>query len=87
MQLRDWSQEDKDVFFNPDFMRRAWFPAPLKTQAGISLPEEFFLRPQLHRGKFPKERDLVLPAYLEERIKAQEEAGYIVFTGEANGAE
>ena len=87
MQLRDWSQEDKDVFFNPDFMRRTWFPAPLKTQAGISLPEEFFLRPQLHRGKFPKERDLVLPAYLEERIQDQEEAGYIVFTGETNGAE
>lgn len=87
MQLRDWSQEDKDVFFNPDFMRRTWFPAPLKTQAGISVPEEFFLRPQLHRGKFPEERSLVLPDYLEERIQAQEDAGYIVFTGEVNGAE
>ena len=53
MQLKEWSQADKDVFFSPDFMRRTWFPAPLKTQAGISLPEEFFLRPQLHRDKFP----------------------------------
>ena len=86
MQLKDWSQADKDVFFSPDFMRRTWFPAPLKTQAGISLPEEFFLRPQLHRDKFPQERKVILPDYLEERIKSQEEAGYIVFTGETSGA-
>ena len=27
-QLRQWSEKDKEVFFNPDFMRRGWFPMP-----------------------------------------------------------
>ena len=59
-ELKEWSQDDKDVFFSPDFMRRAWFPIPLKTQSGVSSPEEFFLRPHLHRDKFPTERTITL---------------------------
>ncbi len=78
-ELREWSEKDLAVFFNPDFMRRGWFPAPLKTQAAIRTPEEFFLRPRLHREKFPQERKIVLPAGLEARIQAQEAAGRIVF--------
>ena len=86
MDLREWTQEDKDVFFNPDFMRRGWFPVPLKTQAGVNEPEEFYLRPHLYRDKFPTERTITLPAALEARIQAQEEAGHIVFGGEESGA-
>ena len=86
MELREWTQEDKDVFFNPDFMRRGWFPVPLKTQAGVNEPEEFYLRPHLYRDKFPTERTITLPAALEARIQAQEEAGHIVFGGEESGA-
>lgn len=82
-ELRDWSQKDIDVFFNPDFMRRQWFPAPMKTQSGIYTPEEFFLRPRLSRDKFPQERKIVLPDHLEELIKAQEAAGHIVFLGDS----
>ncbi len=86
-QLRQWSEQDQEVFFNSDFMRRVWFPVPLKTQATVRSPEEFFLRPHLDREKFPEERKIVLPAELEARIQAQEEAGRIVFTGSPNGAE
>ena len=68
-------------------MRRTWFPAPLKTQSGVRTPEEFFLRPHLYRDKFPQERKILLSDTLEERIKAQEAAGYIVFTGSDSTAE
>lgn len=86
-QLREWSQKDKDVFFSPDFMRRTWFVEPLKTQAGVPSPEEFFLRPRLHRDKFPQERKVVLPANVEALVQAQEAAGHIVFTASPNEAE
>jgi hypothetical protein len=86
-QLREWSEKDLAVFFSPDFMRRAWFVEPLKTQAAVHSPEEFFLRPHLYREKFPQEREIVLSADLQARIQAQEAAGRMVFTGSANGAE
>ena len=79
MQVREWSQADKDVFFSPDFMRRGWFPAPIKTQSMIRSPDEFFLRPHLFKGKFPEERKLQLPEKIEARIRAQNAAGKIVF--------
>ena len=83
---RQWSEKDKEVFFNPDFMRRVWFPVPMKTQAEVRSPEEFFLRPRLYRDKFPQERKVVFPAEVEARVQAQEAAGHIVFTA-PNGAE
>ncbi len=64
-------------------MRRTWFVAPLKSQATVSVPEEFFLRPALHPDKFPQERKITLPSPLKERFQAQEEAGRLVFTGTA----
>ena len=79
-QLRKWSEKDKEVFFNPDFMRRVWFPVPMKTRAAARSPEEFFLRPRLYRDKFPQERNIVLPADLEARIRAHEAAVHFVFT-------
>ena len=79
MQVKDWSQKDVDVFFSPDFMRRGWFPTPLKTQAIIRTPEEFFLRPHLYKDKFPEERNLQLSPTIEARIRAQDAAGQIVF--------
>ena len=79
MQVKEWSQQDKDVFFSPDFMRRGWFPAPLKTQAVIRTPEEFFLRPHLYKDKFPTERNLQVSPTIEARIRAQDAAGQIVF--------
>lgn len=79
-QLRQWSAKDLAAFFTPDFMRREWFPVPMKTQATAHAPEEFFLRPHLYAEKFPEERHITLPADLAARIAAQNAAGHVVFT-------
>ena len=79
-QVREWTEKDLDVYFNPDFMRRVWFPVPLKTQATIKRPEDFFLRPHLYRDKFPDERKLILSPAVEARVQAQEAAGRVVFS-------
>jgi hypothetical protein len=77
--IRTWSEADLQAFFTPDFMRREWFPEPMKTQATAHTPEEFFLRPHLFPEKFPKERNVVLPPDLTARIQAQNAAGHVVF--------
>jgi hypothetical protein len=84
-QLRQWSDKDRNVFFNPDFMRRLWFVAPLKSQAEVSTPEQFFLRPHLYQEKFPQERQVQLPSRVADRVRAQEAAGQLVFTESRNG--
>ncbi len=84
-QLRQWSVKDQEVFFNPDFMRRVWFVAPLKSQAEVLRPEEFYLRPHLHRDKFPAERQIQLPPSVEARVRAQEAAGQLVFEERPDG--
>ena len=77
--LMEWSAEDRITFFSPDFMRRQWFLTSVKSQLGVNTPEEFFLRPALELEKFPAERHIQLSAQLEERIRAQEAAGHLVF--------
>ncbi len=79
-QPRHWSAKDQEVFFSPDFMRRVWFVAPLKSLATVVQPKEFFLRPHLYLDKFPEERPIKLPSELQRRIAAQEEAGRLIFT-------
>jgi hypothetical protein len=56
-----------------------WFFAPLKSQAEVLSPEQYFLRPSLDRDKFPSARKIVLSPELEAKIQAQEEAGHLVF--------
>jgi hypothetical protein len=77
--LREWSEKDRQVLFRPDFMRRGWFLAPLKFLEEIRSPEEFYLRPHLDREKFPQDRRIEISGELEARIRAQEEAGHLVF--------
>ncbi len=77
--LREWSEKDRQVLFTPDFMRRVWFLAPLKFLEEIRSPEEFYLRPRLDREKFPQDRHIEISADLEERIRAQETAGHLMF--------
>src|SRR6058998_3796124 len=60
-------------------MRRQWFLTLIKSQLGVNTPEEFFLRPALEWGKFPAERHIELSAELQERIRAQDAAGHLVF--------
>ncbi len=86
--IRTWSEADLQAFFTPDFMRREWFPEPMKTQATAHTPKEFFLRPHLSPEKFPEERNVVLPPDLTARIQAQNAAGHVVFeTSSAAGTE
>ncbi len=79
LRLMEWSAADRLTFFSPDFMRRQWFLTLVKSQLGVNTPEEFFLRPTLELGKFPTERHLQLSTVLEERIRAQDAAGRLVF--------
>ena len=77
--VRAWTDEDRQTYFNPDFMRRVWFIDEVKSQAGINTPDEFCLRPALDVGKFPTERTIVLSPELQARVDAQEAAGRLVF--------
>jgi hypothetical protein len=77
--VKEWSAQDRDVMFGPDFMRRGWLMHPLKTQALVGSPVEFFLRPLLYPDKFPQARKIVLAPEVAARMRAQEEAGHLVF--------
>jgi hypothetical protein len=82
IQLMHWSPEDALTFFSPDFMRRQWYLAPIRSYLGIDRPDEFYLRPGLEPGKFPDHRSVQLTAALAERIRAQDAAGRLVFEGQ-----
>jgi hypothetical protein len=82
---QSWSAADQAVFFSPDFLRRVWFVAPLKSQATVPDPATFFLRPALYREKFSQERQILLSPQLEARIRAQKTAGQLVFEGDQSG--
>lgn len=78
--VKQWSPEERTVFFSPDFMRRQWFlDTSVKSQAEVSTPEQFFLRPALEADKFPGERPIQLPPDVAARVQAQEAAGRLVF--------
>lgn len=77
--LKEWSPKDQAVFFSPSMLPRAWSFAPRKSQAEVLTPEQYFLRPLLERGKFPKHRTIKLSPEIEEKIRSQEEAGHLVF--------
>lgn len=46
-------------------------------------PEQYFLRPQLHLGKFPETRTINVPDYVTRRIALQDAAGHLVFDDQA----
>ncbi len=78
--LKQWDAKEIEAFFNPDFMRRQWYlDLSVKSQAGVSHPDLFFLRPPLEEGKFPNLRPIQLPAEVAARVEAQEKAGRLVF--------
>lgn len=78
--LRQWSADEQEVFFNPDFMRRQWYlDLSVKSQMEIPHPELFYLRPSLEEGKFPQLRSIQLPTEVAERVTAQDAAGQLVF--------
>jgi len=76
---RSWSEDDKNIFFSPGFMRREWFLEPPKSTMVLRSPDEFYLRPTLDKEKFPADRKVILSPELETRIEAQEREGKLVF--------
>jgi hypothetical protein len=84
IRLMHWSADDSLTFFSPDFMRRQWFLAPVKSYLGVDRPEEFFLRPGLEPGKFPEHRTIQLSEAVAARIRAQDEAGRLIFDGQTS---
>jgi hypothetical protein len=77
--VKEWSESDRATMFGPDFMRRQWLMYPLKTQALVNTPAEFYLRPVLYPDKFPQARKVVLAPDVDARMRAQEAAGHLVF--------
>ncbi len=77
--LKEWSAEDQRVFFSSGVLPRVWYFAPRKSQSEVRTPEQYFLRPTLDRDKFPEHRTITLSSDIEEKIRAQEEAGHLVF--------
>ncbi len=78
--LKQWTEEETEAFFNPDFMRRQWYlDLSVKSQASVSHPDMFFLRPPVDADKFPNLRPIQLPAEVAARVDAQEKAGQLVF--------
>jgi len=75
----DWSAEQRQIYFTPEFLRREWFLSPYKTQANVADPEQFYLRPSLYTDKFPEQRPIALSPLVSARIAAQEAAGRVVF--------
>lgn len=74
-----WTAEQQAMIFTPEFMRRQWLYEPLKSQALIHQPDQYFMRPLLYRDKFPDVRKIVMSAELEARVQAQDQAGHLVF--------
>jgi hypothetical protein len=77
--VREWTEDEEQMIFQTEFMRRNWLVEPLKSQTRIESPDQFFMRPHLYRGRFPNERNLTLSPEIEARYAAQEAAGRLVF--------
>lgn len=83
-QILDISEEEGNLVFRPDFMRRNWLKSPLrKSQAMVESPEQYYLRPHLYQDKFPEAREINIPDYLMRRFASQEELGYLIFDKES----
>ncbi|MBQ0718603.1 MAG: DUF1329 domain-containing protein [Gammaproteobacteria bacterium] len=76
--IRDWTEQDL-AQFTPDFMRRRWLKYPQKSQSMVSVPEQFYLRPDLLEGRFPEQRPVSVSPAIAARIEAQNKTGHLVF--------
>ncbi|MEM7543829.1 MAG: hypothetical protein AAF384_19905 [Pseudomonadota bacterium] len=85
--IKNWSDEEKAMIFNAEFMRRQWKYEPLKTQTRIEAPDQFFMRPLVYPEKFPQHRNPTLPGPIDARYQAQEGAGRLVFESSSAAAQ
>ncbi len=81
-----WTEQERAMIFTAEFMRRDWLVEPMKTQVRIEDPDEYYMRPHLFRDKFLDTRNVSIPADLEARVRAQNEAGHLVFESGATAA-
>ncbi len=77
--LREWTDEEVEMIFSAEFMRREWLIEPIKSQVLIRDPAEWFLRPHLYPERFPGHRNMTLSPEIDARYRAQEAAGRVVF--------
>ena len=80
----DWTEEEENMIFTAEFMRRDWLVEPMKSEVRILDPDTFYMRPALYPEKFPRQRDVSLVPDLAARVQAQQAAGHLVF--ESGGA-
>jgi hypothetical protein len=77
--LKDWSTEERQLFFQPESVHWQWSLPTLAQFPRLKSAEEFYLRPDLYLDKFPQERTIELSSELTARINAQEREGRLVF--------
>ena len=82
--VHDWTPEEEETVFSPEFMLREWEIKPLRTQAEPEEPDQFFLRPLIYPEKFPNHRNVTLSADVQALYEAQERAGHLVFRSKSN---
>lgn len=85
IRVHEWTATEQAMIFTPEFMRRQWQYEPIKSQTLIGDPEQYFLRPQLLRERFPDLRRIELSPVLARRYAAQENAGRLVFESTDDG--
>ena len=74
-----WTDEEKAMIFTAEFMRRDWLYEPMKSDVLIKDPDQYYLRPNVYPDKFPAERNTALEPAIEARVRAQNEAGRLIF--------
>ncbi len=85
IRVHEWTPTEQAMIFTPEFMRRQWQYEPIKSLTLIGDPEQYFLRPQLLRERFPDLRRIELSPVLAQRYAAQENAGRLVFESTDDG--
>ncbi len=84
--VKEWTPKEREVLFGPDFMRRGWRMYPVKTQALVNSPAEFYLRPLLCPDKFSQERKIELSPEVDRRVRAQQAAVHVVFDSQVEAS-
>ena len=80
----EWTEQERNMIFTAEFMRRDWLIEPMTSQVRIEDPEEYYLRPHIFPDKFPEARNVSIPADVEARVRAQNATGHLIF--ESGGA-
>jgi len=81
IRLMQWSNTDAQTFFSPDFMRRQWFLAPVKSYLGINHQRNFIYVQDWSRGNF-QSTDQSSSLKRWQRVSTLKSGGRLVFDGQ-----